>query len=189
MKLFYKNKMKKSVLSYARLMHRKIASVLFVFFLFIAISGIMLGWKSVFTETIFENKQLKGETSLKKWLPLDSLESMAIRALNEKTNNKFEHAKGIQIKPSKGYISFSFKNNYAIQIDGATGATICIEHKNAEFIQDIHDGALIDELINSKMGVSKKIYTTLMGLALLMLTLSGFWMWFKPKQMKQSKKQ
>ena len=27
-----------------------------------------------------------------------------------------------------------------------------------------------------------------MGLALLSLTLSGFWMWYKPKQLKQSKK-
>jgi len=181
--------MEKSLLVNSRLLHRKIASVLFIFFFFISITGALLGWKSIFTETIFENKEIKAETSMKKWMALDSLESIAIIALNEKTNNKFEHAKNIQIKPSKGSISFSFKKNYTIQIDGATGETIRIEHKNAEFIQDLHDGALIDELFDSKMGISKKIYTTIMGLALLLLTLSGFWMWFKPKQIKQSKKQ
>lgn len=181
--------MKKSLLVNSRLLHKKIASVLFIFFFFISITGALLGWKSLFTEIIFENKEIKVETSMKKWKSLDSLESIAIIALNEKTKNKFKHAKSIQIKPSKGSINFAFENNYAIQVDGATGETIRIEHKNAEFIQDLHDGALIDELFNSKMGLSKKIYTALMGLALLMLTLSGFWMWFKPKQIKKLKKQ
>ena len=181
--------MEKSLLVNSRLLHRKIASVLFIFFFFIAITGVMLGWKFLFTETIFENKQIKAETSMNKWMSLDSLESHAIVTLNEKINKKFEHAKNIQIRPLKGYINFSFKGNYDIQIDGATGKTIRIEHKNGEFIQDIHDGSIIEELLKSKLGLSKKIYTTIMGLALLLLTVSGFWMWFKPKQMKQSKKQ
>jgi len=181
--------MEKSLLVNSRLLHRKIASLLFIFFFFISITGALLGWKSIFTETIFENKEIKAEKSINKWMPLDSLETLAIVALKEKTNGKFEHAKNIQIRPSKGYINFSFDNNYAIQIDGATGKTIRIEQKNSEFIQDLHDGALIDDLLNSKLGLSKKIYTTIMGLALLLLTLSGFWMWFKPKQIKKLKKQ
>jgi len=147
----------------------------------------MLGWKYLFTKPIFDNKTIKVQTILNKWLPLDSLEKLATITLNEKTSSKFEHAENIQLKPSKGYINFSFKNNYNIQVDGATGTAIHIEQKNGSFIQDIHDGAIVGDWFNLKSGLTKTIYSTLMGLALLFLTLSGFYLWWKPKQLKQSK--
>ncbi|MEI7473075.1 MAG: PepSY domain-containing protein [Chitinophagaceae bacterium] len=180
--------MAKSLLLQSRLWHRKIASVLFVFFLFISITAIMLAWKAVFTNVIFDNKKITGDTNFQKWLPLDSLELIAVNSINEKTNNKFKHAESIQLKPAKGYINFTFKNNLNIQVDGATGNTIHIEQKNGSLIQDIHDGAIVDGWVTNKWGLSKKIYSTIMGLALLLLTISGFWMWYKPKQIKQSKK-
>ena len=180
--------MSKSLLLQSRVLHRKIASVLFIFFFFVSFTAIMLAWKSVFTNVIFDTEKITASTSLQKWLPLDSLESIAVKSINEKTNNNFKHAESIQLKPAKGYINFSFKNNLNIQVDGATGNTIHIEQKNGSLIQDIHDGAIVDGWLTNKFGLSKKIYSTIMGLALLILTLSGFWMWYKPKQIKQSKK-
>ena len=180
--------MAKSLLQVFRQWHRKIASVLFIFFFIISITGIMLGWKYLFTKTIFDNKNIKAETALNKWLPLDTLEAMATASINTKTKNSFKQAENIQLKPSKGYINFSFKNNYNIQVDGATGAPIHIEQKNGSFIQDIHDGALVGDWFNLKSGLTKTIYSTIMGLSLLFLTISGFYLWWKPKQIKQSKK-
>lgn len=180
--------MSKSLLLQSRVWHKKIASALFIFFFFISITAIMLAWKAAFTNVIFDNKKITASTSLQKWLPLDTLESIAVIAINEKTNNQFTHAENIQLKPAKGYINFSFKSNFNIQVDGATGNTIHIEQKNGSLIQDIHDGAIVDGWLTGKLGLSKKIYTTIMGLALLFLTVSGFWMWYKPKQIKQSKK-
>ncbi|MEI8058804.1 MAG: PepSY domain-containing protein [Ferruginibacter sp.] len=180
--------MSKSLLLQSRVWHRNIASVLFIFFFFISLTAIMLAWKAVFTNVIFDDNKITASTSLQKWLPLDSLESIAVNTINEKTNNQFTHAENIQLKPAKGYINFSFKNNFNIQVDGATGNTIHIEQKNGSLIQDIHDGAIVDGWLTNKLGLSKKIYSTIMGLALLSLTLSGFWMWYKPKQLKQSKK-
>jgi uncharacterized iron-regulated membrane protein len=179
--------MAKSLLLNSRLWHRKIASVLFIFFFLISITGVMLGWKYLFTKTIFDNKKIKAETLLTKWLPLDSLENFATIALAEKTNSKPGHAENIQLRPSKGYINFSFKKNYNVQVDGATGAAIHIEQKNGSLIQDIHDGAIVGDWFNFKTGTAKTIYSTILGLALLFLTLSGFWMWWKPKQIKNSK--
>lgn len=179
--------MAKSLLLRSRVWHRKIASVLFIFFFIILITGIMLAWKYVFTKTIYDDPKIKAETSLRKWLSLDSLETLAVVSLNEKASQKFKSAENIQLKPDKGYINFSFKNNYNIQVDGATGAPIHIEQKNGSFIQDIHDGAIVGDWFNLKSGLSKTIYSTLMGFALLFLTLSGFYLWWKPKQIKQSK--
>jgi hypothetical protein len=176
-----------SLLSTFRQWHRKIASVLFIFFFFISITGVLLGWKYLFTKTIFDNKEIKAESKLNKWMPIDSLETKAVIFLNEKTNNHFEHAENIQLKPAKGYINFSFKNNYNIQVDGATGNVIHIEQKNGGIIQDIHDGAIVGDWFGFKSANSKTIYSTIMGLALLFLTISGFYLWWKPKQLKQLK--
>lgn len=148
----------------------------------------MLGWKYLFTKSIFDNKNIKPETSLYKWLPLDSLETLAAISLNEKTNNRFAHAENIQLKPAKGFISFVFKNNYNIQVDGATGAPIHIEQKNGGIIQDIHDGAIVGDWFNFKTASAKTIYSGIMGLALLFLTISGTYLWWKPKQLKNAKK-
>jgi uncharacterized iron-regulated membrane protein len=179
--------MSKSVLHNFRLWHRKIASVLFVFFFIISITAILLGWKSLFTNIIYENKKIIPSVTFKKWLPLDSLEVLATSSLNKITNNQFKHAENIQVKPSKGLITFAFKNYYNIQVDGETGTTIHLEQKNGGLIQDIHDGAIVDGWLSNKLGLSKKIYTSIMGLALLFLTISGFYLWYKPKQLKQSK--
>lgn len=148
----------------------------------------MLGWKSIFTKIIFDNKKVTASASLQKWLPLDSLEIFASVALNEKTKNEFKHAESIQLKPAKGYINFIFKNNYNVQVDGATGTALHIEQKNGGLIQDIHDGAFVDGLFSSNTGLSKKIYTSVIGLALLFLTVSGFYLWYKPRQIRLSKK-
>ena len=73
-------------------------------------------------------------------------------------------------------------------MDGATGSPILIEKKYGSLIQDIHDGGIIDEWIGNKSAASKKIYTSILGLAFLLLTITGFYLWFKPKMIKQQKK-
>ena len=148
----------------------------------------MLGWKSLFTKTIFENKLIVPSSSLRNWLPLDSLEGLATRSLNEKTKSHFAQSDRIELRPAKGYINFAYKNYYNIQVDGATGTVVSIEQKNGGLIQDIHDGAIIDGWLGNKSGLSKKIYTTILGFALLLLTISGFYLWYKPKKVRQSKK-
>ena len=180
--------MSASLLQKFRLLHRKIASLLFIFFFFISLTAIMLAWKSAFTKVIFENSQAGLSTNIHEWLSLDSLESLATVALNEQAKTSFAHAENIQLKPSKGYINFAFKNNYNIQVNGASGKAIHIERKNGSFIQDIHDGAIIDSWLSVKSGIVKKTYSTLLGTALLLLTISGWWMWYKPRQIKLSKK-
>jgi uncharacterized iron-regulated membrane protein len=179
--------MAKSLLQSSRQWHRKIASLLFIFFFIISLTGVMLGWKYLFTKTVFDNRDVKMVTLFHKWLPLDTLEILAAKALNEKTGNAFEHAENIQLKPAKGYINFIFKKNYNIQVDGGTGHAIHIEQKNGSFIQDIHDGAILGGWFNLQSGLYKTIYSSVMGLALLFLTISGFYLWWKPKQLKQSK--
>ncbi|MBX9733317.1 MAG: PepSY domain-containing protein [Chitinophagaceae bacterium] len=176
-----------SLLQKARIVHRKIASVLYLFFFFIAITGIMLAWKSIFTTKIYEDKSIQPGNDITKWMALPVLEKKAVNALNEKVNRKFKTAENLQLKMAKGYISFAFKDNYNVQLDGATGNIILIEKKYGSLIQDIHDGAIIGDVLHVKSGLSKTVYSVIMGCSLLLLTISGFYLWFKPKQLKKNK--
>ena len=146
----------------------------------------MLGWKSIFSSTIFENKSIMANKSSKKWLPLDSLDKLATQFVNQKLHTNFLRSDKVELKLSKGSIIFFYKNITA-QIDGTSGSVILIEKKYGSLIQDIHDGAIMDELTNNKSGISKKIYSTVIGFTLLMLTITGFYLWYKPNTIKRKK--
>ena len=96
--------MSKSVLQLFRKLHKQLASVLFIFFFFIGLTGSLLAFKSFFTKTIFENKNIRVKNSLNKFLPLDSLEKLAVAYLNEKANTNFKKSEKVEIKLSNGSI-------------------------------------------------------------------------------------
>lgn len=179
--------MAKSLLQLSRSWHRTVASLLFIFFLLISITGIMLGWKSIFSKIIYDNKKIQPSVKVNQWLAIDSLEKIATVYLNSKTGEQFEHAERIELRTAKGYINIQFKKYYSVQMDGASGGIIHIEQKTGGFIQDLHDGAIIDTWANFKSGIAKKTYTSFLGLALLFLTISGVYLWWKPKQIKQKR--
>ncbi|HTI12235.1 MAG TPA: PepSY-associated TM helix domain-containing protein [Puia sp.] len=180
--------MSRSLLFSSRVWHRRVASLLFIFFFLIAATGLMLAWKSLFSTTLYEGKQVMAPGTFKNWLPLDSLEALAARSLTEKAAGPFTHSERADIRLSKGTINFQFKKNYYVQVDGATGRTMLIEQKMGGWLQDLHDGAILDGWISNKSAISKKIYSSVTGLALLFLTISGFYLWYKPKQIRQARK-
>jgi uncharacterized iron-regulated membrane protein len=176
-----------SLLQQFRNLHKKFASILFVFFFLIGLTGSLLSFKSAFTKVIFENKEISDESKLSAILPLDSLETIATSTLNEKANTKFKKSEKVEIKISKGTIMFYYKDAYSIQLNGASGAPILIEKKFGGIIQDIHDGAILDSLVTNKSSLSKKVYSIIMGLSLLLLTITGTYMWYKPKMIKKNR--
>lgn len=179
--------MSKSLLQRFRNLHKKFASVLFVFFFIIGFTGSLLAFKSFFTKTIFENKQVKAEASLLHFLPIDSLEKAAVFAINEKAGTAFKKSEKVEIKISKGTILFYFKDGYSIQLNGETGMPLLVEKKYGGIIQDIHDGAILDSSIVNSFSGFKKGYSLIMGLSLLLLTITGTYLWYKPKMIKKER--
>ena len=87
-------------------------------------------------------------------------------------------------------VKFVFIDGYwGIQLDGATGKLLHIERRRSDFVENIHDGSIIDYLFETKNEIFKLIYTTIMGLSLLMFTITGFWLWVGPKRMRKSSAQ
>ena len=81
----------------------------------------------------------------------------------------------IDIRPEKGIVKFTFKSNfYEVQLDGATGALLQIDLRRSDVIEKIHDGSIIDYYLGFESGIFKLIYTTIMSLALVLFTITGF---------------
>lgn len=182
-------KQQAKIVRYFRWLHRKIALALFLFFLLISISGILLGIKK---QTGLLAPTQKGTTAdLSQWLPTDSLEKMARQYLHDSVsaglNTELDR---IDIRPQKGIAKFVYLNHYwGLQLDCATGKLLSIEKRSSDFIEDLHDGSIVDDLIGTSDEQIKVGYTLIMGLSLLMLILSGLWLWYGPRRIRKMKRE
>ena len=161
---------------------------LFSFFI-VAITGLLLGWKKN-SKGYLLAKSYKGvSTDTKNWLPVDSLSQQAIHYLKDSVSPHLTTTiDRIDFRPEKGMVKFLFTDHFtALQLDATTGDLLHIETRRADFIEKIHDGSVVDHYLHIPSGSFKLFYTTVMGLALLLFTITGFWLWYGPKRMRARK--
>lgn len=172
-----------------RKIHRLTGISLFAFFFVVSISALLLGWKKDSGGIILPETMQGTSTDLQKWLPLDSLNSIAEQKMMDTLKtHEVPQINRIDIRKEDGIVKFDFKDNYlGLQLDGATGKVLQFGPRRSDLIEDIHDGSVLDELFGTG-GVWKLIYTSIMGVALFGFTVTGFWLWYGPKRMKRSKK-
>ena len=172
-----------------RKVHKQIAIFLFALFLVISITGLLLGWKKNSFGLILPAVSKGVSSDLKTWLSFDSLQTIAVNALHGSISpNLSTTLERIDARPSKGIVKFVFADDYwEVQLDGTNGNVLNINRRRSDIIENIHDGTILDVLFNTKNDQFKLYYTTIMGLALLMLTVSGFWLWYGPKKLRKQK--
>jgi len=177
------------VLRVFRKIHRITGALLFIFFFIIAITGILLGWKSHSNDLIIPQSYKGSSTNLQKWLPLDSLHKNAITILRDSISPDLSsELDRIDVRKNKGIVKFIFENHYwEIQLDGATGNVLNIGKRYSDLFEDIHDGSILDDTFSTSNKQFELVYTTIMGLALLLFTITGFWLWYGPKKLKNSR--
>ena len=175
------------VLRVFRKVHRITGALLFVFFFIIAITGLLLGWKKHSGGIILAETQTGTSSDLNTWLPMDSLHNLAVSFLHQNISDDLGiEVDRIDVRPGKGVVKFSFTDHYwGLQLDGATGKLLNVEQRRSDFIEHIHDGTIMDNLLNTTSGLIKLFYTTIMGLALILFTVTGFWLWYGPKRMRK----
>jgi uncharacterized iron-regulated membrane protein len=164
--------------------HRNVSAIVFGFLFFISVTGILLGWKDLFAFQIYKSsgKQVMAG-KLADWLPLDSLQQIAINDLRQRVPDAAE-AKAITLNArlDKGYVRFTFAGQYNVQLNARSGELQTIEKKATDLFIKIHDGEILDDLFHTKSGVIKTSYTSLLGISLFFLTLTGFWMRYGRKK-------
>ncbi|MBK8493659.1 MAG: PepSY domain-containing protein [Chitinophagaceae bacterium] len=173
-----------------RKIHRTTAIFLFTFFLVVSVSGLLLGWKKNSGGLILPPSSTGISNDLKTWLPIDSLRVIAVKALQDSVSAGLsDELERIDARPQKGMVKFVFADDYwEIQLDGTTGKVLLVERRRSDIIENIHDGTILDVLFNTENDQFKLSYTTIMGLSLLMLTISGFWLWYGPKRLRKQKR-
>lgn len=176
------------ILRVFRKIHRTTGALLFAFFFIIAGTGLLLGWKK-HSGGILLAKTHKGFSSdLKDWLPLDSLYKNACSYLKASIKTEVEN-KNVRIdaRKEKGIVKFIFTDIFwGVQVDAATGQVLHIESRRSDFIEKIHDGSIADLIFGIEGEYIKLVYTTITGLALLIFTITGFWLWYGPKRMRMA---
>lgn len=169
-----------------RKIHRVTGIALFVFFFIMAVSGLLLGWKKNSGGLILPKSSTGISTDLKEWLPLDSLHRIACEVLHDSVSSQLSlELDRIDVRKDKGIVKFIFADHYwGIQLDGATGQTLQINRRDSDVIENIHDGSILDNYFGTSGEPIKLAYTSIMGIALLIFVITGFWLWYGPKRMK-----
>ena len=177
------------VLRLFRKAHKTTGAILFIFFFVISVSGVLLGWKNNSNGIISPNSIQGVSSNLQHWLPIESLHKKACIVLKDSVSQNLSlEIDRIDIRKNKGMVKFIFKHHYwEIQLDGTTGEVLQIGKRHSDFIENLHDGSIIDTWFNTEIKYFKVIYTTTMGLALLLFTVTGFWLWIGPKKMKRDR--
>lgn len=165
-----------------RKIHNWIGTFLFVFFFFISVTGLLLGWKKHSGGLILPKTEKGVSSNMKDWLSYDSLHTLAVKALHDSFPENLSPALDrIDARPDKGVVKFVFKNHYTeIQLDCTTGKVLAVNIRTSDIIEQIHDGSILDVAFNTSDGQIKLGYTTLTGISLLLLTVTGFFLWYNP---------
>lgn len=170
-----------------RKLHSQTAIVLMLAFFVMATTGILLGWKKNAGSLLLAPTQTGTSANLDEWLTIGQLTEAATAYMRDSIpGNKSAEVDRIDVRPSKGIVKFTFNDHYTgLQVDGATGSILLVEQRRSDLIEHIHDGTLADRIFPNHSGWFKLVYTTIMGLALLLFVITGFWIWAGPKRMRR----
>ncbi len=169
-----------------RKLHRTTGALLFIFFFIVSGTGLLLGWKKNTGGLLLPESYQGSTTDLAQWLPLDSLYKNACRYLHDSVSPTLSlELERIDIRKEKGMVKFVFVDEFmGLQLDGGTGRLLQVEKRRSDFVEKIHDGSIVDHYLGLDGGF-KLFYTTVMSLALLLFTITGFWLWYGPKRMRK----
>lgn len=165
-----------------RLWHRWTGTLLAVFFLISALTGLLLALKK--EVSLLQPPTRKGDdVVMKDWLPLGTLDSLArialIRAHPDQQHNAVDR---MDVRPSKKVVKVLFeKENWEVQIDPGTGKTLSVARRHSDWIEALHDGSIISDTF-------KLISMNAIGWGLIFLVGSGLWLWYGPKVIRAIKK-
>ena len=178
-----------SLIRIVRKIHRTAGITLFIFFLIIAITGILLGWKKNSNGFILPKSEVGESTDISQWMNISDLQDIAFKTLRDSVDKDISlDLQRIDLRPEKGMLKFVFDNHYwGIQIDGLNGRVLAITKRRSDFFENIHDGTILDIVFGTKGEIIKLIYTTIMGTSLLVFIITGVWLWVGPKLLNKSR--
>lgn len=181
--------MQASFLRSVRKLHRNTGILLFAFFFIIGLTGLLLGWKKNSFGLFLPATSTGTSTQLSEWKSLEELNAIADSTLLAMVGNNIStRLDRIDARKDKGIVKFVYIQDYwEVQLDGATGKPMQINQRRSDLIEDLHDGSFFDLHFQTRGEPIKLIYTLIMSTALIIFTITGFWLWYGPKQIRRRK--
>jgi len=143
-----------------------------------ALTGVLLGLKDVLG---LKPSTAKAEVvSLNEWVSLKQINTAAIAFA--KTKQLDTLIDRVDVRIDKGIAKVLFKRHFTeLQLAGSTGEILSVRQRGDHFIERIHDGSIV-EFYAQQTDAVKMIYSTLVGIGLLALSMSGYFLWAAPKK-------
>lgn len=162
--------------------HKYFGLSLAIVLLISALTGVFLAWKKD-VSWIQPPTQNGVSKELQDWMPISELAELAQAAFDEAhpqlQGNGLDR---IDVRPSKGIAKVLFEEGWwEVQIDGSTGEVLSIAKRHSDWIEKLHDGSIVGDLF-------KLITMNGLGLGLIVLMITGMWLWYGPKLYRKLKR-
>lgn len=163
-----------------RVWHRSIGIVVSLLVIISASTGILLALKKE-VNTLQPPTQKGISNDLSDWKPIYQLAEIAQTALAEETTDISTSIDRVDVRPSKGIVKVLFEEAWwEVQVDGKSGEVLSIAKRHSDWIEALHDGSIISNGF-------KLISMNFLGFGLLLMVITGLWLWYGPKRYRKKK--
>ena len=146
-----------------------------------SLTGILLALKKD-VSLIQPPTQKTTATTSTSWLSIESISKYAESGLRQHTELSDVTIDRMDVRLSKGIVKVIFEqDHWEVQVDGRSGEVLSVAKRHSDWIEQLHDGSIVSDAF-------KLISMHTLGLGLLVLTASGFWLWLGPRRIRKIKK-
>lgn len=162
--------------------HRWIGISIGILVLVSSLSGILLALKK--DVNLLQPPTQTSKAALQKtWLPVEQIAERATAALIKHSDLAEVSIDRMDVRPAKGIVKVNFEQSYwEVQVDGYSGEVLSIAQRHSDWIEQLHDGSIVSDAF-------KLVSMHTLGIGLLVLTASGFWLWLGPRKIRELKKE
>jgi len=166
-------------------LHRWLGIPLMLFFLVIGVTSVLLAWKKKM-ELLPATQKSELLLDKKEWIsPVQIIE---IAKLEMEKKGESTDVDRIDIRPDKGIAKVTFKTHFSeVQLDGFSGEVLSVETRHSDWIEKVHDGSIVDYYFGQSE-TTKLTYSSATAFGLILMTISGFYLWYFPKRIRKLKK-
>jgi hypothetical protein len=138
-------------------------------------SGLLLQGKKQFAWVQPTEQRGTGKTPA---IDLDGILA-ALRTVPEMQVQSWDDVNRLDVRPGRGVVKAWLMNGYEVQVDLGTGRVLQTAYRRSDLIESIHDGSFF-------AGDWTKLGLFLpSGIVVLLLLMSGLWMWWVPQAAKR----
>lgn len=166
----------------SRPLHRWIGVPLTLLILVSSVTGILLGWKK--NSATLQPPTAEGvSTDMRQWQEWNAVHDVAVSALAAHPNRPEPiEVDRFDVRPGDGIVKVLFtEGSWEAQVDPTTLQVHSVARRHSDWIETIHDFSIISD------GV-KLVGMNVLGMGLIVLALSGLWLWYGPHWVRRQKR-